>query len=731
MSSQDAQGQAEARPDGLPGTSPTLDEARIVSDNWARYEYGRARGHKEYCQKARRLEDYYLGGGLQWEPEDRRIVEEEQGRMALEFNEIMPAINAAVGYQIANRADISFQPRGGMATQEIANVLSKLVMQIADQERLHWKETEVYCDGMIQQRGYFDLRIRFTDTMRGEIEIDTLDPMDVIPDPNAKTYDPDEGWGDVIVTRWMTLDEIEDRYGTQARVRAESSISGSAPIADVDWGDFDESAGRNKFGMLNLPTTYDAIQRDGDMIRVRVVDRQKVVWRVSEVLVSPDTGDVRLAEDLTPEKLAIELSRGWILTKKLWKRIRWTVTTYTALLHDDWSPYPWITVVPYFPYFRRGRTRGMVDNAVGPQNALNKSVSQYIHIINTAANSGWFVEENSLTNMTTSDLEEEGGKSGLVIEHKQGKRPEKIQPNQIPTGVDRMIDRLMVTLKENTVPDAARGLEGQEKSGLAIQSRQHAAQQQLAIPLDNLARTRHILAERMLWMIQHYYDEPRVFQIIKRDPATGERQIETLKVNQIDEATGEVLNDLTLGEYSVVITEVPMQVTFENGQFEQLLKMRQLGVRVPDFALVRASSVPDKTELLEAMEAQQPQPDPLTSAKVELTKAQTEKVKADAVQSRVQSEFASIQTAQTIARIPQTAPTADAILKSAGFEDQDQPPIIPEPAPGTPPPPPPPANTDPLTPAHAAVGAEAGVKGGARAPVPINTGDNREQQKAQ
>lgn len=31
-----------------------------------------------------------------------------------------------------------------------------------------------------------------------------------------------------------------------------------------------------------------------------------------------------------------------------------------------------------------------------PGAALNKAVSQFVHVVNTAANSGWVVEENSL-----------------------------------------------------------------------------------------------------------------------------------------------------------------------------------------------------------------------------------------------------------------------------------------------------------------------------------------------
>ncbi|MGH8446873.1 MAG: genomic island protein [Solimonas sp.] len=686
-----------------------LSDKAIADENWQRYQYALDRGHDVFCREIRRLEDMYFGGGKQWEASDKEVLH-EQRRMPIEINKIMPAVNAAVGYQIANRMDIAFQPRGGLATQELANTLSKVAMQIADNCELHWKETQVYSDGLIQRRGFFEIRIDFDDSMRGEVRIDDLDPMDVMPDPDAKGYDPDT-WGDVTTSRWYTLDEIEQRYGKKARDKAEAYAStGSEP----DHGDDDDTGQpRSKFGDQDTGT-FEAIRRDKNLTRLRVIDRQKFVRQLVQVIVTPDTGDIRVVEGMDEAKVQEQIARGGILTKRMARRVRWIVTTYDTTLHDDWSPYPFLTIVPYFAYFRRGRGVGMVDNAVGPQTALNKGVSQYIHIINTAANSGWVVEENSLTNMTTDELENVGAKTGVVIEYKKGSTPpKKIDPAQIPTGLDRIIDRLDVALQENTVPDSARGVDNDTLSGVSRQSKQFAAQQQLAIPIDNLGRTRKMLASRILWCIQNYYDEERVFRITKQNPETGEDEEESLTVNQWDETTGAFLNDLTIGEYDVVISERPMQVTFENGQFEQVKAMRELiGPKLPDDVIVRASSLADKNEVIRRMAKSTDKPDPAAEAAIELTKAQARKADADATAKAVETQFSGVQTAQVIAATPATAPLADSLLRSAGYVDHDAAPIIPTVPAGldhiAPEP-----NTNPLTPAnpaHADVGMNAGIE---------------------
>ena len=684
----------------------TGDDA--ARSNWQRYQYGKDRGHLDYLPHAARCEDMYLGGGRQW-PAEVRAELERAHRPVIEFNQIKPSVNSAIGYQIQNRMDIAFKPRGGEADLAKATILSKVAMQVADLSNLHWHETQVFSDGVIQQRGYFDVRMCFDNNIKGEIVVGTLDPLDVIPDPDAKSYDPDN-WGDVIITRWLTLDEIEQLFGKAARVKAQDSNDGGR-----DFGDMDDEVQRNKFASRDGTAVFDALARKEDGLeRYRVIDRQRFVHEMTMCMVWPGTGDIVVEATMAPDSIADALANGAVRAKRMRRRVKWTVTTFTATLHDTYSPYEHFTVVPYFAYFRRGKTVGMVDDAIGPQEALNKAVSQYVHVVNTAANSGWIVEADSLANMTLQELQREGARTGLVVEFKKGTTaPTKIQPNQIPTGVDRIIDRADKALKDVTVPEAMRGQQGPETSGVAIQSKQFAAQQQLAVPLDNLAYTRQLLATRILKLIQRYYDSPRVFRITETDPMTGKPTEQRLEINQFDPRTGAYLNDVTIGTYDVVITEQPMQVTFENSQFQQALEMRKAGVAIPDATVIRYSNLADKHEILGSMQGQQQPPaDPTLEARARLIDAQARKTDAQATDVKVKTQYSSVQTAQVIAQTPATASLADGLLKSAGYVDQDAAPIVPE-APAGLPSVDLPQNTDPLTPANPAspaVGARDGIE---------------------
>lgn len=682
------------------------DEA--ARENWLRYQYGKDRGHIDYLPHAERCEDMYMGQGRQWTSGAKAQLASER-RPFYEFNEIKPSVNSAIGYQINNRMDIAFKPRGGDADLDRATILSKVAMQVADLSGLHWKETQVFSDGVIQQRGYFDLRMNFDENILGKINVGTLDPMDVIPDPDAKSYDPDD-WGDVIITRWLTLDEIEQLYGKASRKRAEETND-----AGVDFGELDDEASRSKFAGRNRLGAYDAcsIREDG-LQRYRIIDRQRFVYELTQCIVFPLSGDVQTEDTMAADSILDALGQGAVRAKRMRRRVKWTVTTLTTTLHDTYSPYEHFTVVPYFAYFRRGKTGGMVDDAIGPQEVLNKAVSQYIHIVNTSANSGWITEEGSIVNMDSRELQARGASAGLHLEIKKGaKYPQKIQPNTVPTGVDRIIDRADKALKDVTVPDAMRGVGGANEPGIAIQSKQFASQQQLAVPLDNLAYTRRLLAKRILKLIQRYYDSYRLFRITETDPMTGKPTEAKLEINRFDPRTGGYLNDVTIGTYDVVITEQPMQVTFENTQFKQALEMRNAGIRVPDATVIRYSNLADKHEILGSMQGdQQPPTDPRVAAQVRLIEAQTRRTDAQAVDVSIKSQYSGTQAALEIGRNPGVAPIADGMLRSAGYVDRDAAPIVPQPAealnvdePQH--------NTDPLTPANPtspAAGQEAGIE---------------------
>jgi len=443
------------------------EEQTLAKRQWEAYTRARDHGHLDYVEIAKQCDAFYRGE--QWDEADMAALD-DQGRPALTINTILPTVNTVLGEQSTRRADVQFKPRGN-GNQEIADVLSKLYLQVGDNNKLDWLESQAFSDGLIQDRGWFDVRIDFSDHINGEIRIENKDPLDIIIDPDAKEYDP-RTWNEIFESKWMSLEEIEETYGQdkadKLRMIAEVGTTlgaDSMEYEDETYGDTD-----NDYHGADYPNNPE----DAKALRsIRVVERQYYRLKDCILYVDPVTGDQRpVPYDWTKKKReTFADDYGLYIVEKKMRAVRWTTTADTVVLHDDWSPYEHFTLVPYFPYWRRGKPFGMVRNLISPQEQLNKISSQELHIVNTTANSGWIVESGSLTGMTADDLEEHGAETGLVLEFNRGSTaPGKIPPNQIPTGLDRIAQKAANNIKTiSGISDAMLGTDGAEVSGVAIQ----------------------------------------------------------------------------------------------------------------------------------------------------------------------------------------------------------------------------------------------------------------------
>ena len=619
------------------------EQLTLAKNQWNAYTRARDSGHEEYVDIAKKCDMYYRGE--QWDEFDQQQLD-DQGRPALTINTILPTINAVLAEQSTKKADIQFKPRGG-GNQEIADVLTQVYAQIADNNKLDWVEQQVFSDGLIQDRGWFDIRIDFSDHIQGEVRIESKDPLDILIDPDAKHYDP-RTWNEIFETKWMSIDEIEEVYGQkqadQLRMLAETGTTLGADSMEFEeerYGDTDE---------YNYGQQYPGDPENARMLRsIRVIERQYYKLKDCIYYVDAVTGDKREVPSNWNKKKREDFADqfGLEIIEKKMRKVRWTVTADTVVLFDDWSPYAHFTLVPYFPYFRRGNPFGMVRNLLSPQEQLNKITSQELHIVNTTANSGWIVENGSLSGMTADDLEEHGAETGLVLEFNRGSTPPaKIPPNQIPTGLDRLGQKAAQNIKQiSGISEAMLGMDSPEVSGVAIAQKQNRGSLLLQVPLDNLAKTRQYLAEKILQLVQAYYTEERVVQVTDEQDPYKSRQ--KLRVNEMT-PEGEIINNLTLGEYDVVVGTAPARDNFDEMQFAESIELRKVGVPIPNDMIVeyshlaRKADIADRIRKLEGNAPMSEQEAQLQQFRMEsqIRSTQLEIAKLEAEVTKLQSETA-------------------------------------------------------------------------------------------
>lgn len=608
----------------------------VAEDVWARYAWLRDNGHLEYVVKHAKCEDFFVG--LQWDRNDLALLR-AQKRPALTINKIISTLANVFGEQIYNRTDTAFRPRNEGATTEVADALTKVFMQIGDNNQLPWVRSDVFADGIIGSRGFFDVRLDFSDSLRGEVRIEQLNPKNVLIDCDADEYDPDK-WHDVIITKWMSPDQIELLYS-----KADADILRHRNSSYYPYGYDMIESDRDRFGSLRSFAYGTEAGRDTAR-NIRVVERQ---WKkLDKVLhfVDLGTGDLRqVPQDWEEAQIQqyLEQNPHLSVTKKLIHRIRWTVVADNVVLHDDWSPYKHFTVVPYFPYFRRGRTVGLVENLLGPQELLNKVSSQELHVVNTTANSGWKVKRNALLNMSIAELEARGAQSGLVVEVDELENIEKITPNNTPTGLDRVSYKAEEHIKSiSGVSDYMQGFAREDVAAKSVTANKQSGQANLAKIMDNLNRTDYILARNILDIVQEYYTEQRIIYI------TTDRLTNAMDQMTVNEMTpeGVIANDLSLGEYMVVITNQPERDTFEDTQFEQAVRLRlDAGVPIPDKFIIQSSKLRDKADIIRALEGDKESPEAQAMAALQMRQREAEvsKIEAEAAQKHSDAQLKATQ----------------------------------------------------------------------------------------
>jgi hypothetical protein len=637
---------------------------------WMRYARVRDDGHSKYVAKADMCEKFFAGD--QWRSADRARLEAVQ-RPVLTINKILSTISNVLGEQINNRSEISFRPRSG-APAETADVLSKVFKQISDNNQLDWKRSDMYADGIIGSRGFLDVRLDYSDNNQGEVRISSINRKNVLIDSDADDYDPDN-WSEVFTTKWVTADDIAVLYS-----KADAELLRNRDNSSFPYGYDSIQMNRDRFGEERTAAYNTGYDQSNVLRNIRVVERQYRELDRQKFFLAPQTGDTRpIPDDFNPAQIAYFVQNyGFQVITRLVRRIRWVVIADNVVLHDDWSPYKHFTIVPYFPYFRYGHTIGLVENLLGPQELLNKVTSQELHVVNTTANSGYKVKAGALANMTVSELEEKGAQTGLVIEVNgdPDKDIQKIAPNQVPQGLDRISYKAEESIKSiSGISDSMQGMDRADVAAKAIQAKRQAGSTNLVKPMDNLVRTDFILARNILDLVQEHYTEPRLLTIT-HDQVTGES--ETFGINQPNPEAPpmegeeqpespyqEIINDLTLGEYDVVVSSVPRRETLEDSQFEQVMAMREAGIMLPDSVIVDASRLINKKDILKQMAGDQTSPEALAAKELQQRGqvAEVAKLEGEAASKHADSGLKQAKAqettvkAQVLANTPITEPT--------------------------------------------------------------------------
>jgi len=434
--------------------------------------------------------------------------------------------------------------------------------------------------------------------------------------------------------------------------------------------------------------------RDAEHGRVCLFEVWYRRWEEATILKTPDGRVVEYdkANPMHNEALASGVIKP---QKAIVSRMNVSFWMGPHKLHDGPTPYPH-NDFPYVPFWghkedRTGVPFGRVRGMVYLQDNVNSAISKIrwgLSAIRTERTKGAvaYSDEVFRQQIARPDADivlnaehmAQPGASFKVFRDFQLNEQQYKMLGDSRSGIDRA----------SGITAGFRGQEGTATSGIQEETQVEQANQSLASLMDNFRFSRSKVGDLLLKLvISDMADKPETVTI-RGNAVVPDRQV-MLNQPTADEQTGiqYLTNDVQRTVLKVALEDVPSTPSFRKQQSVSLaeafkaLPPEYQPVVLPH--LLALMDVPDKKEILEAIQEVKNRPSPemekiksdnefrdrelMMKYNPEKLTAEISKIVSETVANGVKSAYAAMQAGQVIATMPSVAPIADVVMQSSGY----------------------------------------------------------------
>jgi hypothetical protein len=542
-----------------------------------------------WVTNAARCEDFLFGN--QWTKQ--QIWElGEKGMAPLVINRTMPVILQEVSILTARRPQFRALPRED-SDVKMSAMWSDILAYIHHISDGDIEIQQTARDYFTMGAGYIQVYVdHIADDGRGEVKYQSLPVWDVWPDPFARKLDLSDARA-IIVSRLIPEDSLIFMYPEKRDFIRKAASS--------EWGD---PYGRpqvnpSSSGMMTDDSYYPT-HTDGGR-RVRVLECYEKIHVPYVRVYHMNTGQV---VTMPADRWAGMSSSPAFHVERFYRpRIRLTQTIgATDLLHEVVLPTSHYPIVPF--YLHHARTpwvMGDVDLIMGLQQEINKRRSVNIHNAMLAGNFKLSAEEGSISN--EEEYKAYGTRPGFILKHRKGYNPPvPMYPQSLPNSWYEMEGASKADL-EYTLSVFSHMMGSSTdapETYRALLSLEEAGQRKIQHKARNFNAAIRKVGLVCLDFSQALYTRPKLIRI------TGEDRQELREVwlnkSGFDVLTGELTkeNDLSVGQYDLVVTEGSSMPTNRMAMLNLYLDMFQLGI-VDVEEVIKKTDVVDREGLVERL----------------------------------------------------------------------------------------------------------------------------------
>ena len=483
------------------------------------------------------LEDLKFAAGDQW-PVETQNSRNLESRPCLTINKLDAYIRQVTNSQRQQRPRIKVHPTNTQADAKVAEIIEGITRHIEINSNADTAYDTAFDYAVRMGWGYWRVVTKFTreDSFDQEIYIDQIDnPFTVYFDPDSKLPDGSDAER-CLITTMIPKAVFKTQY----------------PDAD-DGGQFRATATGDSWA--------EWVSRED----IRIAEFF-YTERVKAKLVMLSDGTSTFKDELpSPEELA-SAGISIVEERESYKKIiKWCKLTAMQILEERTWPGRYIPVVPVYgvQYIVDDKRKkyGLVRYAKDPQRMYNYWRTSMTESVALAPKAKWLLAEGQ-DEGHENEWAQANIKSNPVLRYKQtdidgriAPAPTRLQPEPPPTGVmtaaAAISDDLQAVLG---IFDPSQMPTG-NISGKAINGQQQQVDLSNYHFYDNLTRSMRQTGKILLDLIPKIYDRERVMRIIGND---GRPDLITLNQQVQDEqGVAQILNDVTVGEYDVVMDTGP------------------------------------------------------------------------------------------------------------------------------------------------------------------------------
>ena len=488
-----------------------LEDAQLRKyKSWFRVD----KEHSEAWRKEA-VEDFRFLAGQQWSDEEKRQLR-EQMRPEIVFNRTNPIINSISGLEISNRQEVKYYPRE-QGDSKADELLTDTAEWFRDLSNADDEDSDMFLDSTVCGVGATETTLSFEEDEEGQPVVSAINPLECYWDHSARKKnftDANRKWR----VRDMPLSVVMDMF--------EELPDGEKPEKgdlDARWAKYDTNSqspvDREQSRLYEGDGQPKGDGRDETMVTIAQLQYKKRVTVYA--VIDGNTGqEAEVPEDeyLVLKERADMVGLPIYATKKKVTKIMNVfmgakILRETEALCPDQFSFQFVTC-----YMDRttGLPYGFMRLMKDPQRWANKWMSQALHILNTNAKGGVYLEDDAVEDIR--EFERTFARPEKVTKVLPGALSNgKIQPKHQPT-MDASFNNMMMfaiqSVKDSTgVSDELMGLRQATQAASLEAQRKQAGLNNLAPIFDNLRRYRRDQGKVMLYIIQNYLNDGRLVRI--------------------------------------------------------------------------------------------------------------------------------------------------------------------------------------------------------------------------